>query len=163
MTVLYASGQVLRPKRLFAGPHTEYFTQHAVFGTNYVRVVMADDALDIRGRRSGFAQVLDPVPDGDTSFNINVWNPATSAFEAVAFNEPLYSVRVWDIDAGAFVLDTYPQSLLDTLTAFRDWQDSGLPADPTTVLPHVRVRYADADSPPADVADLARVVEISGV
>lgn len=72
----------------------------------------------------------------------------------------VYQVRLWDIDAAAFVLAAYPESELVPMTSYRDWLSSGLPKNPTTVLPDAHVRTIDAASLPEDVADVARSVRL---
>lgn len=137
---LFAVGDCVAPLRVVVDPIT--------------RLVVAQlfakglpDGVDATGRRSDLALVLDPLPTVQTSFTTTTWDASSSSVKSVTQTAYVYSVRVWDIDAQAFVVAQYPET---GLAFARDTQTQG------------SARHFDADRLDEDVAAIAAAYEAGG-
>ena len=99
--------------------------------------------VDSRGRVATRGILMDPAPISATTYTTTTWVNSLGDF-TFDVSTLVWTVRVWDIDAAAFVVDTYPEPYLSAYL-------SGGTASVT--------HYDETDT---DVAAIAAAVRITG-
>lgn len=101
---LYTLGDIVRPLTAVFDPDTRLLLARLrVAGGRFV---------DAQGRHTDLALVLDPIPTMTSTWTFTTWVPEKSATTTVAVSTFVYRLRVWDIDAQAFVELDYPEASL---------------------------------------------------